>query len=88
MGGYVIATFDPWPAGATLTLKYLIDGDSSYSFSTETPATGSLFTLFPIPRRFINLTFGADGTCGATTPYVSSLQAYVDPLSNERPVGG
>lgn len=85
--GYVICTFDAWPAGATLTLKYLIDADANYSSSTQTPATGSLWTIFPIDRRFINLTYGADGTCGAVTPNISSLQAYIDPLPNERPVG-
>lgn len=85
---YLICTFDSWPAGATLTLKYKIDADSGYTSSTQTPATGDLWTLMPIDRRFISLTYAFDGTCGATTPNISSIQAYIDPLSNERPLGG
>lgn len=85
---YILCTFDPWPADATLTLRYKIDGDAGYTYSTETPAAGALWTLLPIDRRFLNLTYGADGTCGTTTPSFNSLQAFIDPLPSERPVGG
>lgn len=85
---YILCTFDPWPDGATLTLRYKIDGDSAYTYSTQTPARGDLYVLLPVDRRFLNLTYGADGTCGATTPSINSLQAFIDPLPGERPIGG
>lgn len=85
---YILCTFDSWPAGATITLKYKIDADSAYTFSTQTPNAGDLYILMPIDRRFLNLTYGADGTCGAITPSINSLQAFIDPLPAERPIGG
>lgn len=86
--GYMICTFDSWPADATLTLKYKLDNDSDFTYSTTTVTTGDQYLVMPIDRRFLVGTFGADGTCGTTTPNISSLFVWVDPLSNERPIGG
>lgn len=87
--GYIIATFDPWPAGATLTVKYKFDDDAAFTYDTQTPAVGDQYLVVPIDRRFLVATFGLDGTIsGSTSPNISSFFMWVDPLAEERPIGG
>jgi len=86
--GYMICTFDPAPSDCTITLKYKIDDDSNYTYSTEAVTANSQYLVFAIDRRFRTITYGLDGTAGATTPYITSLFIWVDPLVAERPVGG
>lgn len=85
--GYMIATFDPWPSDATLTLKYKLDNDSDWTYSTQSPASGDQYIVIPVDRRFLVANYGFDGTAVATTPSINSFYMWVDPLSNERPVG-
>lgn len=85
--GDLICTFDALPAGVTLTLKYKIDNDVNWTYSTTTVATGDQWLIMPIDRRFLTITYGLDGTCAATSPNISSLFVWVDPLVGERPVG-
>lgn len=87
-GGYIVCTFDPWPSGATLTLRYKFDDDSGYTSSDQTPATGDQYIVMPVERNFLVAEFGLTGTVGSTTPKISSLFMWVDPLVDERPVGG
>lgn len=86
--GNIICTFDPMPAGVTMTLKYKIDNDTDWTYSTNIVATGDQWLIMPIDRPFLVITYGLDGTCGATTPNVGSINVWVDPQENQRPVGG
>lgn len=85
---YIICTFDAAPADFTLTLKFKIDDDSDWTYSVQTVDVGDMYLKLPIERRFLQLTYGLDGTVGATTPNVSSLYVWIDPLREELPVGG
>lgn len=86
--GYMIATFDPWPAGATLTLAYKLDNDSDFTYSDQTPAVGDQYIIMPVDRRFLVATYKLSGTCTTTSPTISSFYMFVDPLLKERAVGG
>lgn len=85
--GYMTCTFDPWPAGATLTLKYKLDDDADWIYSDQTPTVGDQYLTMPVERRFLVATYALDGTCETTTPNISSFFMWVDPLLNERPIG-
>lgn len=86
--GYMICTFDPWPAGATLTMKYKLDDDADFTYSDQTPAVGDQYIIMPVERRFLVATYALDGTCGSASPNVSSFFMWIDPLFGERPIGG
>jgi hypothetical protein len=83
--GYAIATFDDLPNGVSLTLKYKIDNDVNWTYS-ETVTTGK-WIVMPIDKRFLTISVGLDGIVNATSPYISSLFLFFDPLPAERPVG-
>lgn len=83
--GFIMATFDELPGGVSLLLKYKIDNDVNWTYS-EPVTTGKTFQM-PIDKNFLSITFGMDGTAGATTPVISSLFLYYDPLKKEQPVG-
>jgi hypothetical protein len=85
--GSVIATFDRLPAGVTITLKYKTDTDTDWHYSTETATAGDEFLVFAVDARFLWVDYGMDIICGATSPNISSLFIWVDPLLNERSVG-
>lgn len=86
--GYIVCTFDPLPSGVTITIKYKIDNDSDWTYSTTTVATGDQYLVMPVERRFLILTYALDGTTSGTSPTISSFFAWIDPLMRERPVGG
>lgn len=83
--GYLIGTFDELPAGCGIMLKYKIDGDANWTYSE--PVTSGKWIVMPIDKRFFMMSFGMDGTVGATTPNISSLFLFFDSLAGERPVG-
>lgn len=83
--GYMIATFEALPAGATVTLKYKIDDDSVWNYG-EPVSTGT-YAVSPIEKRFFRLQIGIDITATTATPEITSLFAWVDPLKSERPIG-
>lgn len=83
--GSIIGTFDSLPAGATVKLKYKIDGDTDWTYS-ETCSSGMWFNM-PIDKRFLAISIGMDLVIGATTPNVDSLFLFYNPLANEMPVG-
>ena len=87
--GYIIATFEALPVdGSTsVTIKYKIDDDANWNYS-EVAISGS-YLVMPVDRRFLKLEFGVDLTCtGSTSPEITSIYAFVDPLKNQRPIGG
>lgn len=84
---YITCTFSPWPAGATMTIKYKLDNDSDWTYSGQSPAVGDQFITMPVERRFLEAIFGLDGTCEETSPSISSFYMWIDPLLGERPIG-
>lgn len=84
---YITASFDPWPEGATLTIKYRLDADADWTYATIQPATGDQTIMVPVEKRFLTATFGLDGTCTTVSPSISSFYLWIDPLTGERPVG-
>lgn len=87
-GGYIIATFDPLPDDITITIRFKIDNDSDWTESVQEVIAGDQYLVFPVERRFRTIDYAIEGTCGATSPSISSFQLWVDPLAAEKPVGG
>lgn len=83
----IVCTFDPAPADTTLTIKYRIDDDSDWTYSTQTISAGDQYLVLPVYRRFLVLTYGFDGTSGDDSLVISSFYAWINPLANERHVG-
>lgn len=83
--GYIMATFDDLPVGVSLRLKYKIDEETNWHYS-EAVTSGKTFQM-PVEQNFLSIQIGLDGTVGATTPYISSLFLYFDPLKGEAAVG-
>lgn len=83
--GYIMTTFDELPAGVSIQLKYKIDNDTNWTYS-EAVTSGKTFSM-PVDKRFLSISFAMEGTVGATTPNISSLLLFYDPLKEERPVG-
>lgn len=84
---YITASFEPWPADATLVIKYKLDNDADWTYATIQPAFGDQTIMIPVERRFLVATFAFDGTCATVSPSISSFYLWVDPLTGERPVG-
>jgi hypothetical protein len=84
--GYIIATFEDLPADTSVKVKYKIDGEVSWHYSDA--KTSGTYLVLPVDKRFLRLEFGVDLTCtGATSPEITSLFAWIDPLRTERPIG-
>lgn len=84
--GYIIATFEDLPADTTVKVKYKIDGEASWHYSDA--ETSGTYLVMPVDKRFLRLEIGVDVTCtGTTSPEITSLFAWVDPLKQERPIG-
>ena len=90
---FIIATFESWPTDSTLKLKYKIDREANWHYSTDAdittvPPAGSRQFIFPVPdanQRFFELEYGLEVNVGTTTPVLTSLYAYVDMQILERP---
>lgn len=86
--GYIIITFAPLLAGTTITPKYKFEGAASWT-SGDPAGTGDTYIIMPIDQRFFTAQFGFDVTCtSATSPEITSAYMWVDPLKQERPLGG
>lgn len=82
---YALITFDPLPAGVTITAKYTIDDDSSWT-SGESVMTGAFYAIVNIDRRYKNVRFGFDiAITGTTAPTIDGVYLFTDLLKTERP---
>jgi len=81
----MIATFNTLPSGVSLRLKYDIDSSGTWTYSEAT--TSGNYMVMPVDKRFLNISFGMDGTVGATTPEIISIHMFFDKLMRERPIG-
>jgi len=84
--GYIIATFEELPTNTSIKIQYSIDGGA---WRDSEVATSGTYLVCTVDQRFLRLEFAAVITCtGTTSPELNSLQAFVDPLKRERPIGG
>lgn len=86
--GYIIATFEPLPAGATITLKYKLDGDTSWTPGEVMSTVGATYHVMPVERDYLRMQMAYDLTATTVSPEVTSLFGWIDPLKKSRPIGG
>lgn len=92
---YILAVTEALPADCSYVLKYKINREANWHYSTDLDATnfasgGSTYFVFPIPdssTRYLQIEHGMDLTNGTTTPVVLFLGVFVDLLLLERPIG-
>lgn len=91
---YILALFEPLPAGTTIILKYKLDYDSNWTYSnadpTNIPQVGDTFFVMPIPmksQRIFQFQVGMDLLITGATPIIQELQPFVDLQILEKPIG-
>lgn len=92
--GYLICTFDPLPAGVTITPKWKIDGAANWTYGDafSTVGAASLVNDITTPNIYRFVEFGIDITCtGATSPEIADIHLFTDlqkgAASGQRPLG-
>ncbi len=89
--GYFIATFETLPENTSVTLKWKIDGESNWNYSAA--GTTGNYLIAPIGSQggtnYLKIEFGVDLTCdGTTSPEITGIFLFTDPLKKQRPIGG
>lgn len=91
--GWLLAVTDPLPSDCSYVLKYKLDREANWHYSTGIDATlkggsGSTHLVFPINKRYLTVEFGMDLTVGTTTPVIRGLFLFTDLQILEKPIGG
>ncbi len=82
---FLLATFNELPEGATVTLKYRMDGSDTW-IPGDAVVAGS-YAVLNLEKPFLNVEFGMDITVnGTTSPEITSLYLFFDPRKKEAPV--
>jgi hypothetical protein len=79
----ILAIFNTLPTGVSIKLKYRINRESTWHYSTDDgtqPLTSGFAVSFSVPKMFIGIEFGMDGVVtGTTTPECTGLFLQFDP---------
>lgn len=85
-----IAVFDTLPAGVSLRMWYIVNnGTKVYSTDDGTPYTtsGNVVSI-TIPKQFLNIQVGLEGTItGTTSPFCRGIYIVFDPEKNRDDIG-
>lgn len=84
------ANFDPLISGQSVTLKYKLDDDTSWTSNPLANSVGDEVSRFLVinPKRYHQIEVAVDlATSVSTAPLINGIAAEIDPLTEEARVG-
>lgn len=85
-----LAVFDALPAGVSLRMKYKVNNEASWHYSTDDGTayvTSGSVVQISIPKQFIGLQVGLEGTItGTASPFCRGIYMMVDPETDRSEV--
>ena len=83
----IIIEFEPLDVGETVTPKYALDANAfsnNFTLGTTISSPGAIKAVFPIGKRFYNLSFGFNVTSQGSFPKITAMHLVYDDLGRER----